>query len=651
MSFTPTETSKESCQWLIVFAQETGQLVHITEDISIANQIEGLHLLCAIISQKPEALTQANAAAWCYSETGFKPLETSQKPAGFVCLFEYNRLALEKLLIDKVDALRKTVVAIRANESTTRRLWESERKLIDSGATSRISLHLHLNSAASQNKTVAETIEIDKAAQSRAMALFFLTEKTREDLLNEIRRADAKQLYKLRERIVDEVPSITLPEIAPHVIANYCLQEDVQLRVEKERLRLALKQKINQIRLPYLSEFIGNDIAQKTLLLAAHNYKASGISAHKLDIKALITYAAARSISIAHAAAQIMERNDELRSVLFDTEQLKDSTHAKIERAISLSQLTDLANDISKYQFSVKKTGFSAAAELKRKQTERQDISAEQIRYLISDSKELHIDVSTIQRFDTLSSKEFLEAAQLGRPFFITKFVKHWPVYALGFQWLKENFGSLPVKARVNDYVTNAFSKHREHINLDLQEYTALIEKQKSTASSLPPYLGNQIIPEISALCDWPEFFEDWANTKTWIGPAGTITPLHCDYNDNLFAQISGSKSFVLYPPHAAKGLKLKEVNPVLFASKFDPQTPDFSEYPDMQNVQPIKCTVNEGDLLYLPAGWFHHVTAQSFSFSINRWSRDVPNAFKRDMAASKYPPPVLKTKEKAWKK
>lgn len=631
---------------MIVFAQETGGLVHITEDISIANQIEGLHLLCAIVRQKPETLTQANAAAWCYSETGFKPFETSQNPTSSICLFEYNRLALEKLLIDKIDALRKTVLAIRANESTTRRLWESERELIDSGAASWLSLHLHLNKAASQNNTVAEIIEIDKAAQSQARALFVLTEKTREDFLNEIHRADAKQLYKLRERIVEEIPSITLPEKAPHEIANYCLQqEDVQLHVEKKRLRIALKQKINQIRLPYSSGFLGNDIAQKTLLLAARNYSASGIAAHKLDIKALITYAAARSISIAHAVAQTIERNDELRSVLFDTEQLKDSTQAKIERALSLSQLTDLANDISRYQFSVKKAVSSPALETKRKQTERQDISAVQIRYLISQSNELHIDVSTVQRFDTLSSKEFLEAAQLGRPFFITKLVKYWPVYALGFQWFKENFGSLPVKARVNDYVANAFSRHREHINLDLQEYMALIEESKYAESSLPPYLGNQIIPEISALCDWPEFFEDWANAKTWIGPAGTITPLHCDYNDNLFAQISGSKTFFLYPPHVAENLRLKEVNPVLFASEFDPESPDFGVYPKMTDIVPIECIVNEGDLLYLPAGWFHHVTAQSFSVSINRWSRSTPHLLKqgRNLSHTQLPTSVVR--------
>jgi uncharacterized RmlC-like cupin family protein len=40
-----------------------------------------------------------------------------------------------------------------------------------------------------------------------------------------------------------------------------------------------------------------------------------------------------------------------------------------------------------------------------------------------------------------------------------------------------------------------------------------------------------------------------------------------------------------------------------------------------------IECIVNPGDLLYVPAGWYHQVRALTFSLSANRWARGIPFA------------------------
>jgi hypothetical protein len=161
--------------------------------------------------------------------------------------------------------------------------------------------------------------------------------------------------------------------------------------------------------------------------------------------------------------------------------------------------------------------------------------------------------------------------------------------------------------------------------HLSLRDYLKLVAHSEFDENSLPPNIGNQTLQEVLVLCNWPDYFSDWATTKTWIEPKGTVTPLHCDYNDNLFAQVQGRKQFILYPPHVASKLKLKQVDPVLFASEFDPLNPNFDLYTEMEGVQSVRCEVNVGEMLYLPAGWFHHVKAISFSFSVNRWSRDLP--------------------------
>lgn len=127
-------------------------------------------------------------------------------------------------------------------------------------------------------------------------------------------------------------------------------------------------------------------------------------------------------------------------------------------------------------------------------------------------------------------------------------------------------------------------------------------------------------------LCEWPDYFEKWDTPRVWLGPAGTVTPLHCDYDDNLFAQIWGHKRVLLYSPASADLLYLKEFNPILFGSPFDPEQPDYEHFPLAQSAVSVECILGPGDLLYLPAGWFHHVRALAFSLSVNRWTPDEPS-------------------------
>jgi len=73
----------------------------------------------------------------------------------------------------------------------------------------------------------------------------------------------------------------------------------------------------------------------------------------------------------------------------------------------------------------------------------------------------------------------------------------------------------------------------------------------------------------------------------------------------------------------------------VLYASKFDPDAPDFDAFPLARHAKPIECFVNAGELLYLPAGWFHHVRALQGSLSANRWVKDVPVAIQSYVGGS----------------
>ncbi|OON62737.1 transcription factor [Massilia sp. KIM] len=230
----------------------------------------------------------------------------------------------------------------------------------------------------------------------------------------------------------------------------------------------------------------------------------------------------------------------------------------------------------------------------------------------------------TIPSLGRLDSAAFRLRAAEGLPFLIEGVVNRWPIAALDRSVLRGRFGALPVRARVGDYVGTAFAPDRAMRDMSMANYLDLVAQD---SSPLPPYVGNLGLRELNALCHWPNYFAKPGPARFWIGPERTVTPLHCDYDDNLFAQVWGSKRIFLAPPHHDRYLYAREANPLLFASPFDPEAPDYAAYPLARHATLAECIVGPGDLLYVPAGWYHQVRALSFSLSSNRWSRALPMA------------------------
>ncbi|XP_017386526.1 bifunctional peptidase and (3S)-lysyl hydroxylase JMJD7 isoform X2 [Cebus imitator] len=51
-----------------------------------------------------------------------------------------------------------------------------------------------------------------------------------------------------------------------------------------------------------------------------------------------------------------------------------------------------------------------------------------------------------------------------------------------------------------------------------------------------------------------------------------------------------------------------------------DPLAPDLARYPSYSQAQALRCTVRAGEMLYLPALWFHHVQQSHGCIAVNFW-------------------------------
>jgi hypothetical protein len=277
----------------------------------------------------------------------------------------------------------------------------------------------------------------------------------------------------------------------------------------------------------------------------------------------------------------------------------------------------------------------AAARQLAREQRDAQVRGVESIhemREAIRHAARALPPMTEVPRVGKLDGAAFRARAMEGLPFVVTGLVKRWPLCSLTPQALRERYGHVPVRARVGDYVNTAFAPDRAMQDMSMREYLDLsaTDNPDLPHRDLPPYVGNLELRELNAMCHWPGWFDKMGPPRFWLGPARTVTPLHCDYDDNIFAQIWGSKRIFLAPPHHDAFLYTREANPVLFGSPFDPEAPDFDAFPLARQAAIVECVVHPGEMLYVPAGWYHQVRALTFSLSANRWARAMPLALQR---------------------
>ena len=108
---------------------------------------------------------------------------------------------------------------------------------------------------------------------------------------------------------------------------------------------------------------------------------------------------------------------------------------------------------------------------------------------------------------------------------------------------------------------------------------------------------------------------------------------------DNLLVQVRGKKRVVLFSPADALNLYLVGDK----SSVLDIDSPDLSCYPLFSNATRYECKLNPGDVLYIPALWFHNVVSLDFSVAVNVFWKHLPPEFfdSKDTYGNRDPPQV----------
>lgn len=210
------------------------------------------------------------------------------------------------------------------------------------------------------------------------------------------------------------------------------------------------------------------------------------------------------------------------------------------------------------------------------------------------------------------------------RPVVLTGLTDDWPARRT---WspdhFRTRFGHVEVeitdhRASDEEYERN-FAAHRRRVTF--AEYVTMLERGDGNDHYLVARNHALDLPGLRPLYDdfhCPAGFLDPLTperpyVRLWLGPRGTLTPLHCDNRNVLFAQVTGRKHVKLVPPYFLPRIYNDDgcYSPVAL------EAVDYERFPAMRGVPVLETVLEPGECLFIPLGWWHWVRSLDVAASL----------------------------------
>ncbi|XP_061455433.1 bifunctional peptidase and arginyl-hydroxylase JMJD5 [Rhineura floridana] len=212
------------------------------------------------------------------------------------------------------------------------------------------------------------------------------------------------------------------------------------------------------------------------------------------------------------------------------------------------------------------------------------------------------------------------------KPVILEQIVDHWPClrkWSVGY--VRQVAGSRTVPVEVGSrYTDEEWSQSlmtvedfiSRYIENKLQNQTGYLA-QHQLFDQIPELKADIGIPDYCCLGEGAE--EDIA-INAWFGPAGTVSPLHQDPQQNLLVQVMGQKYIRLYSPKESENLYPHESHILHNTSQVDVEAPDLVKFPKFKAASFQDCVLSPGQVLFIPVGYWHYVRSLDTSFSVSFW-------------------------------
>lgn len=231
--------------------------------------------------------------------------------------------------------------------------------------------------------------------------------------------------------------------------------------------------------------------------------------------------------------------------------------------------------------------------------------------------------VTTVDDIDPLTfQREFYKP---GIPLVIKNLAKEWPAYE---KWNWTLFKELVGDKRVPLY-NNIKSDAYTPINAadDYKTFAEYIDMISAGPAEWRIFLFNIFDHAPSLIGDftWPEHLMKGFVKKypmLFTGGEGSITHMHFDIDLShiLHTQFLGRKRVLMFPYAEQHRLYRKpfEVLSLADFSRYYEREPDYEQFPALRLAKGYDLTLEHGDTLFMPAGYWHHMEYLESGFAMS---------------------------------
>jgi len=254
-----------------------------------------------------------------------------------------------------------------------------------------------------------------------------------------------------------------------------------------------------------------------------------------------------------------------------------------------------------------------------------------------------------IKRVNNLSEKEFHDEYFLAaKPVIITDATDNWPARSWTIPDLVNRVGDNEVwvrgKTNQEDYrVGKTYTIRRD----TFAKYCAdlLAGNARARSSYLAVASMQQAFPQLLDDVPLPKYLQNYGKLHLgpymWVALKGHYEFCHFDPDDNFLVMIQGRKQVRLF------GIDLENLypNPLgsqgkTVQSQVNCDEPNLEKFPNFTNAVCEYCVLEPGEMLFIPAFYWHQVTALDTGISINMFYGDPgENAFISKMFRDPYKP------------
>jgi hypothetical protein len=222
------------------------------------------------------------------------------------------------------------------------------------------------------------------------------------------------------------------------------------------------------------------------------------------------------------------------------------------------------------------------------------------------------------------------EYAEKNRPVIITGCFDHWPARKKwSLDYFEERFGDKTLQFSERDWKLRDLvgelrkgtkpAPYLNQVKLD-EQFLELYDDIGDLKYSRENALTSRFLPQSMRI--------HRGIRALFIGSAGSgFGKLHWDhsYLHVYISQVRGPKDFMIFSPDDSPFLYPKPGYPNESLIK-DINNFNVEDYPEIKKATPIRFTVNEGETVFIPAGWWHSTKMTELSMSIAESTLDRGN-------------------------